>query len=269
LSFPGASLGIIETRKISLERMIPIKTHREIESLFQAGAILAGCLQTVRAATQVGVSTRSLDAIAERYILDHGGTPAFKGYQNFPSSLCVSINDEVVHGLPGSYRIKNGDIVSLDSGVRFQGLIADSAITFAVGEVSPQVEQLMLVTEQALHLGIAQAQPGNCVRDISRAIQNHVEKFGLGLVRTLMGHGVGRSVHEEPQIPNFDTGLPGPRLEPGMVLAIEPMVTMGSYEVRVKTNGWSVATVDRSLSAHSEHTVAVTLGGPVIVTALS
>lgn len=249
--------------------MIPIKTHREIESLMQAGAILAGCLQTVRAATQVGVSTRSLDALAEQYILEHGGTPAFKGYQNFPATLCVSINHEVVHGLPGSYRIQEGDLVSLDSGVRFEGMIADSAITFAVGEVGPQALQLMQVTERALHLGIAQARPGNCIRDISRAIQTYVEKFGLSLVRTLTGHGVGRDVHEEPQIPNFDTGQSGPRLESGMVLAIEPMVTMGSHEVRVKTNGWSICTVDRSLAAHSEHTIAVTMGGPVILTALS
>lgn len=248
--------------------MIPIKTPKEIDSLLQAGAILAGCLRAVRAATKAGVTTESLDRVAEDFILKNGGTPAFKGYRDFPASLCVSINDEVVHGLPGPYCIQEGDLVSIDAGVRFEGMVADSAVTFAVGEVSPAVVQLMRVTEKALHLGIAQAQPGNHIRDISRAIQNYVQGYGLSLVRDLTGHGVGREVHEEPLAPNFDTGLRGPRLEPGMVLAIEPMVTMGSYDVRTKSNGWSVCTVDRSLACHSEHTVAVTRGGPVIVTAL-
>lgn len=245
---------------------IILKSAKEIETIRAAGKILYDCLQVVKAAAVERVRTRDLDALAEEFIRSHDGVPAFKGYRNFPASLCISVNEEVVHGIPNGYRVKNGDILSVDCGVIYQGLIADSATTIPIGEITPEVEKLLKVTEESLYLGIAQARPGNFVHDISKAVQEYVEGHGFSIVRALVGHGVGHEMHEEPQVPNFVSKSKGAKLEPGMVIAIEPMVNVGTFEVRVKKDGWTVATIDHGYSAHFEHTVAITQDGPVILT---
>jgi len=203
--------------------------------------------------------------LAEEYIKRHGGIPAFKGYRGYPRSLCVSVNEEVVHGIPGKRRLKEGDIVSLDLGVLMDGYYGDAAITVPVGKVSELAKKLIKVTEEALYRGIEMARPGNRLSDISHAIQTHVEKAGFSVVREFVGHGIGKQLHEEPQVPNFGPPNRGPRLEPGMVLAIEPMVNTGTWEVRILPNGWTVVTADGGLSAHFEHTVAITDNGPEIL----
>jgi len=226
---------------------------------------VARALKYLKAFIKEGITTEELDRLAEEYIKRHGGIPAFKGYRGYPRSLCVSVNEEVVHGIPGKRRLKEGDIVSLDLGVLMDGYYGDAAITVPLGKVSELARRLIKVTEEALYRGIEMARPGNRLSDISHAIQSHVEKAGFSVVREFVGHGIGKELHEEPQVPNFGPPNRGPRLEPGMVLAIEPMVNTGTWEVRILPNGWTVVTADGGLSAHFEHTVAITDDGPEIL----
>lgn len=246
--------------------MIHLKSDKEIAIIREAGRILHGVLTTVREACAVGVRTRDLDALAEGYIRERGARPAFKGYKGFPATLTISINEEVVHGIPSGRKLRPGDLVGVDCGVVWEGYIADSALTVPIGAISEANQKLLRVTEEALYLGIAQAVAGNYIQDISRAIQEHVEGHGFSVVRELVGHGVGREMHEEPQVPNYQTGKKGARLEPGMVIAIEPMVNAGGYPVTVKADKWTIVSLDRSPSAHFEHTVAITKNGPQILT---
>lgn len=247
--------------------MIQLKTKEEIELIRKGGDILAAALKLVREASQPGVSTKELDAMAEELILERGGRPAFKGYQGFPGTLCISVNEEVVHGLPGSRKLKSGDIVSVDCGVIWEGFVADSATTIPVGDIDEETALLLKVTDESLYKAIEQCQIGNYVRDIGKVVQEHVEKHGFSIVRELVGHGVGREMHEDPQIPNYVTAQRGPRLNEGLVIAIEPMVNIGGCEVRLKKDRWTIETLDRSRSAHFEHTVALTKNGPDILTA--
>lgn len=247
--------------------MIQLKTEREIELIRSAGDILAGALKLVREACAPRVKTKELDKMAEEFILERGGRPAFKGYQGFPGTLCISVNEEVVHGIPGNRRLRSGDIVSVDCGVIWEGYVADSAITIPIGDIDEKTAQLLKVTEESLYMGIEQARAGNYVRDISQVVQEWVEKHGFSVVRELVGHGVGREMHEDPQIPNYVTAQRGPRLNEGLVIAIEPMVNIGGCEVHLKRDRWTIATMDGSMSAHFEHTVAVTKNGPEILTA--
>ncbi len=246
--------------------MIIIKSSREIEQLRKPSAIVAEVLQRLRKAVVPGVTTRELDQITEDVILASGALPAFKGYRGYPASLCASINEQVVHGIPNQRRLEQGDIVSLDVGASLNGYFGDAAITLPVGTVDPEAERLLKVTEQALTLGIEQARKGNRLFDISFAVQSWVESHGFSVVRDFVGHGIGKSLHEEPQIPNFGAPHQGPRLEEGMVLALEPMVNEGTYEVKILSDGWTVVTADRKRSAHFEHTIAVTDGAPEILT---
>lgn len=245
---------------------IKLKSEREIEAIQQAGRILKGALALAEERCVPGVTTVELDRAAEEYIRSQGAQPAFKGYRGFPGTLCISVNEEVVHGIPGRRKIREGDIVSLDCGVIWDGYIADSAVTIPVGPVADDIRKLLDVTREALFLGIDQARPGNFVRDISRAVQEHVEKHGFTVVRELVGHGVGYAMHEEPQVPNYVTGQKGAKLEPGLVIAIEPMVNLGKSEVLMLDDHWTIVTRDRKPSAHFEHTVAVTQNGPRILT---
>ena len=247
--------------------MINLKTKHEIDLMARAGALLASVVPELKAACKPGVKTIELDRIAERLIREGGATPGFLGYHGYPRSICVSINDEAVHGIPGSRRIEDGDLVSLDLGLVLDGFWADVGSSVAVGKVSSEAKRLIEVTQSALEVGIAKAQPGGWLGDVSSAIQKHVEDAGFSVIRQFVGHGIGRQMHEEPQVPNF--GKPGtpPKLKSGMVLAIEPMVNAGSYEVYMKPDGWTICTVDGSLSAYFEHTVAITESGPVILTA--
>ena len=245
--------------------MIYLKSIQEIEKIKKSSQLVARALKYLKAFIREGVSTEELDRLAEEYIKRHGGIPAFKGYRGYPRSLCVSVNEEVVHGIPGKRRLKEGDIVSLDLGVLMDGYYGDAAITVPVGKVSELASKLIKVTEEALYRGIEMARPGNRLSDISHAIQTHVEKAGFSVVREFVGHGIGKQLHEEPQVPNFGPPNRGPRLEPGMVLAIEPMVNTGTWEVRILPNGWTVVTADGGLSAHFEHTVAITDNGPEIL----
>jgi len=228
--------------------------------------LVAQTLEALKGLISPGVTTEELDRFAEEFIRERGGIPAFKGYRGYPKTLCVSVNEEVVHGIPDKRRLKEGDIVSLDLGVVIDGYYGDAAITVAVGEVSEVAKRLIKVTEEALYKGIEQARPGNRLTDISHVIQRHVEEAGFSVVREFVGHGIGRQLHEEPQVPNFGPPNRGPLLEVGMVLAIEPMVNAGTWQVRISKNGWTVVTADGSLSAHFEHTVAITSNGPEILT---
>ncbi len=246
--------------------MIIIKSSREIEQLRKPSAIVAEVLQRLRKAVVPGVTTRELDQITEEVILSKGALPAFKGYRGYPASLCASINEQVVHGIPNQRRLEQGDIVSLDVGASLNGYFGDAAITLPVGTVDPEAERLLKVTEQALTLGIEQARKGNRLFDISFAVQSWVESHGFSVVRDFVGHGIGKSLHEEPQIPNFGAPHQGPRLEEGMVFALEPMVNEGTYEVKILSDGWTVVTADRKRSAHFEHTIAVTDSDPEILT---
>jgi len=243
------------------------KSASEIDQMAEAGQVVADVIALLADSMQPGVTTADLDAIAEEHIRSRGGIPTFKGYRGYPASICVSPNAMVVHGIPGEYELRGGDIVSVDVGVTLGGFVADSAWTFGVGEVSPEAEQLMQATEAALEAGIEQARAGNRVGDISAAVQRSAESGGHSVIRSLVGHGVGRSMHEEPQIPNYGEPGRGPRLEPGMTLAIEPMISAGSPEIYVHEDQWSISTSDDSLTAHFEHTVAVTEDGPRILTA--
>jgi len=232
----------------------------------RAGAVLRGCLDLLGREIEPGITTRELDRLAEKYIRDKGGIPTFKGYRGFPGSICASPNDMVVHGIPGKVRLNEGDIVGIDVGVTMDGYIADAANTFAVGDVSDDARELLRVTEESLMRGIAQCVVGNRVGDISHAVQTHAEAHGFSVVESMVGHGVGRSMHEDPQVPNFGPPGQGPELREGMVLAIEPMVNMGGFEVEIGDDDWAIYTKDGSLSAHFEHTVAITKNGPRILT---
>lgn len=233
----------------------------------EAGRVVAETLALLRERARPGVSTAELDAVAFESARKHGATPSFLGYRGYPASVCASINDEIVHGIPKSDRVlAEGDIVSLDFGAVLGGYHGDSAITIGVGKISPEAERLLVVTEEALHKGIARALTGGHLTDISAAIQEHAEAAGFGVVRKYVGHGIGRSMHEKPEVPNFGPAGRGPRLRPGMVLAIEPMVNIGSYDTIELADGWTVTTADGSLSAHFEHTVAITTVGPEILT---
>ncbi|MHB1344230.1 MAG: type I methionyl aminopeptidase [Thermoleophilia bacterium] len=246
--------------------MIILKSAHEIDVIAQAGRIVRGCLDMLTEASGPGVSTRELDRLAEEYIRGCGGVPTFKGYKGFPGSVCTSPNDMVVHGIPGATRLREGDILGIDVGVTYQDFIADAAVTVAVGAISDEAQALMTATREALMLAVDQCRPGRRVGDISHAVQEHVEARGYSVVRSLVGHGVGREMHEEPQVPNFGRPGRGPRLSEGAVLAIEPMVNIGGYEVEVGSDTWSIFTKDGSLSAHFEHTVAVTADGPRVLT---
>ena len=248
--------------------MVTLKSPREIELMAQAGAIVAGTLELVGGLVRPGVSTEALDRAAEEFIRSHpGATPSFKGLYGFPKSLCISINDEIVHGIPSPKRIlREGNIVSIDVGVFLNGFHADSAATFPVGEISPEAQRLLEVTKEALVAGIAEARQGNHVGDIGHAIQKVAESAGFGVVRELVGHGVGQRMHEDPQVPNHGQPRRGPRLQVGMTLALEPMITAGDYATRMLDDKWTVVTADGSLSAHFEHTVAITRDGPRILT---
>jgi methionyl aminopeptidase len=245
---------------------IVIKTPEQIERMAAAGAIQARCLGMLAAKCRPGVSTRELDEAAERFIASQGATPSFKGYRGFPGSVCASPNSMVVHGIPGPYELKRGDILSLDVGVTYEGWVADAAITVPVGPVNVSARKLLDGTRAALFAGTERARPGNRLGDISAAIQMAVEDEGLSVIRSLVGHGVGRDMHEDPQIPNFGEAGKGPPLEAGMVFAIEPMVNAGAAAVRMGEDNWAVYSADGSLAAHFEFTVAVTEDGPRILT---
>ncbi len=246
--------------------MIFLKTSEEIEKMRIASSEAMKILLYLRGFVRAGVRTMDLESVCEKKLKEAGNfKPAFKGYNGFPYCLCISVNDEVVHGMPSERQLKENDIVSIDFGVLYEGYYGDCAMTYAVGGISKAAQKLLDVTEEALYRGIAEACEGNRLHDISHAIQEHVEAFKFSVVREFVGHGIGRSLHEDPQIPNYGTKGTGIRLKPGMVLAIEPMVNIGNSDIFIKDNGWTAATKDGSLSAHFEHTVAVTNNGPVIL----
>ena len=247
--------------------MIVIRSPREIQHLRKANTIVAEALRLLRREIKPGVATRELNQIAEEIIVSRGAVPAFKGYRGFPASLCTSVNEQIVHGIPDGRKLKEGDIISLDFGVKLNGFYGDAAITVAVGEIGNTARSLLEVTEQALYRGIEQAVVGNKLSDVCQAIQCWVEKHGFSVVRDFVGHGIGTSLHEEPQIPNFGVPLPNPRLQEGMVFAIEPMVNEGTHEMRILPDGWTAVTADGKLSAHFEHSIALTATGPIILSA--
>jgi methionyl aminopeptidase len=247
--------------------MIILKSLQEIEKIRQAGLIVAGVLAGIRELVRPGISTLALDEFAERQIRSAGAQPAFKGYRGYPRTLCTSLNNQVIHGIPArDVVLKAGDILSVDVGAIVDGFYGDAAVTVPVGQISAEAAKLIRVTEEALALGIEQARPGNRLFDISAAIQEHVESHGYSVVREFVGHGIGRSLHEDPQVPNFGERGQGPRLQAGMVLAIEPMVNRGGSKTVVQEDQWTAVTADGSLSAHSEHTIAVLEGGARILT---
>jgi methionyl aminopeptidase len=242
------------------------KSPAEIEQMAASGAILVKTMDLLAGKIRPGVTTGELDKAAERFIRSQGAVPSFKGYRGFPGSICASPNTMVVHGIPGRYKLQRGDVLSVDIGVTKDGWVADAARTFAVGDVSPVAAHLLEVTEASLFKAVEQARPGNRLGDVSHAVQEHVEGNGLSIVRSLVGHGVGRDMHEDPQIPNYGPAGKGVPLEEGMVLAIEPMVTAGRHTVRMGDDGWAIYSQDGSLAAHFEFTVAVTAAGPRILT---
>jgi len=248
--------------------MIFLKSDRELNYLRDAGKIVAKTLAEIKKATKPDIATNELDRIAADFIKSCGAIPAFKGYHGFPGHICTSINEEVVHGIPGLRKLKSGDNLSIDIGTVINGYYGDAAITVAVGEVDAEIQKLLDVTEESLYKGIAQAITGNRLSDISHAIQSYAESFDYGVVRDFVGHGIGRSMHEDPQVPNYGSPGRGPKLKPGMTLAIEPMINLGTHEVRTLADGWTVVTADRKRSAHFEHTIAVTTDGPEILTKL-
>ena len=246
--------------------MIQLKTPEEIDRMAAAGRILARCHEILRSKARPGVTTADLDAAAERFIRSQGAEPAFKGYRGFPGSICASPNSMVVHGIPGSYELKRGDILSIDIGVVLDGWVADAAITHPIGNVTPIAGRLLATTRGALFDAVEQCRAGNRLGDVSHAVQTRVEGDGFAVIRSLVGHGIGRDMHEDPQIPNFGDAGTGPELEEGMVLAIEPMVNVGTHHVRMGQDNWAVYSQDGSLAAHFEHTVAITGDGPRILT---
>ena len=246
--------------------MIIKKTPAEIDRIAAAGAILVRTMNLLASKIRPAVTTGELDVAAEKFIRSQGAEPAFKGYRGFPGSICTSPNSMIVHGIPGGYRLARGDILSVDIGVIHEGWVADAARTFAIGPITPIARKLLTVTEEALFAGVGQCRPGNRLGDVSHAVQEHVEANGLSIVRTLVGHGIGRDMHEDPQIPNYGHPGSGVPLEEGMVLAVEPMVTAGRHGVRVGDDHWAIYSQDGSLSAHFEFTVAITAEGPRVLT---
>ncbi|OGW33950.1 MAG: type I methionyl aminopeptidase [Nitrospirae bacterium GWC2_56_14] len=247
--------------------MVILKSPQEIEKIRKACRVVANVLEGVRTKVRAGITTKELDEFAEQLIRDAGAKPAFKGYRGYPSTLCTSVNEQVVHGIPSKgVVLRPGDIISIDVGAVVDGFYGDAAITVPVGSITNEAERLIKVTEESLLKGIAEAIPGNRLYDISAAVQSHVEAHGFSVVREFVGHGIGRSLHEDPQIPNFGERGGGPKIKAGMVLAIEPMVNAGGCVTRVKEDGWTAITADGSLSAHFEHTIAVMEDGPLILT---
>jgi methionyl aminopeptidase len=242
------------------------KSAAEIDTMSRAGTVVAETLALLEEQIQPGITTAELDAIAEEHIRSRGGEPTFKGYKGYPAATCLSPNSMVVHGIPGRVKLQDGDILSVDVGVTLDGFVADSAWTFPVGSISPDAQRLLDACKAALEAGIAEARVGNAVVDISRAVQTVTEAAGFSVIRSLVGHGVGRSMHEDPQVPNFVSNYAGPELKEGMTIAIEPMITAGEGAIVLADDGWSISTADGSLSAHFEHTVAVTAEGPRILT---
>jgi methionyl aminopeptidase len=248
--------------------MIILKSKSEIEKMAVACRIVAEVLKELVSAARPGLTTLDLDTLAERGIRLRGGTPAFKGYRGFPNTLCVSLNEQVVHGIPSKRRLRMGDIIGLDLGAIWEGYYGDAAVTIPIGQVPPKTQELLTTAREALYLGIKEVGSGKHLSDISHAIQQHAETRGYSVVRAFVGHGIGTALHEEPQVPNFGPPGRGPRLKAGMVLAIEPMVNIGEADVEILADGWTVVTADGQLSAHFEHTVAITEEGPQILTAL-
>ena len=247
--------------------MIELKSAREIGFMREAGHILADVIDRLRVGVKARLTTLEIDEDVESFITSRGAKPAFKGYRGFPATVCVSINEEVVHGIPSAQRrLKDGDIVGLDLGCVVEGYYADCALTLPVGEVGPEVRRLLDVTRESLERAVVECRAGRRLSDVSHAVQTHVEARGFSVVRAFVGHGIGRALHEEPQVPNFGDPGRGPLLRTGMVLAIEPMVTMGSCEVRILDDGWTAVTKDGSLAAHFEHTIAITDGEPEVLT---
>jgi methionyl aminopeptidase len=246
--------------------VITMKSAREIEIMRRSGKITSSVLAELLRSVRPGMTLREVDRMAERGIRERGGIPTFKGYHGFPASICASVNEVVVHGIPGDRILAEGDILSIDIGTTFEGYVSDSAATVPVGNVSAAAERLMRVTQECLMLGIAQMQKGNRLSDIGHAVQQHAERNGYGVVRALVGHGVGKQMHEEPQVPNWGEAGRGITLKPGLVLAIEPMITEGDYDVETLGDGWTVVTADGKLAAHFEHTIALTEDGPRILT---
>jgi methionyl aminopeptidase len=245
--------------------MIVCRSAAELQRLRDANQLVAHVLEHLREAVEPGVTTGALDALAEREIRAAGAVPAFKGYKGYPATICASINEQVVHGIPSSRALREGDIISIDLGARLDGFYGDSAVTVGVGTIAPQAAELLRVTEESLWKAIEAVRPGARISDIGHAVQSHVERFGFSVVREFVGHGIGSELHEEPQIPNYGNPGKGPRLAEGMVLAIEPMVNAGAAGVKVLQDGWTAVTVDRSLSAHFEHTVAVRSDGAEVL----
>jgi len=246
--------------------MIIRKSPSEIERMAKSGELVARALAVVGVAIAPGVTTAELDALAEEFIRSHGAEPTFKGYRGYPASICASPNEMVVHGIPGAHTLAEGDVLSVDVGVTLNGYVGDGAFTFPVGEVDPAARKLLETCRAALAAGVGQAEAGHRLSDISHAVQATTEREGFSVVRTLVGHGVGRVMHEDPQIPNYGPPGRGPLLQEGMTLAIEPMITAGAPDVYVHDDDWSISSVDESLAAHFEHTVAVTAAGPLILT---
>ena len=246
--------------------MINIRSQREIELLKKAGNIVYRTHQYLRPFLKEGITTKEIDKLAEDFIRSQGATPSFKGYDGFPGSVCTSINNQVVHGIPGFTKLKNGDIISIDIGACYKGYHGDSAWSYAIGEVSEEKAYLLKHTKQALFEGLKEVKPGNRIGDIGYAIEQYATKHHLGVVKELVGHGVGTSVHESPDVPNYGTKGTGPKIRDGMVIAIEPMLTLGSPDIYVEDNDWTVKTEDSSLSAHFEHTIAITNEGVIILT---
>ena len=246
--------------------MITLKSQREIKLLKIAGNIVCQTHQYLKPYVKEGITTKELDKLAEDFIRSKGATPSFKGYEGFPSTLCTSINSEVVHGFPSDRQLKNGDIISIDIGACYKGYHGDSAWTYTVGEVDDKTKKLLEYTEESLYVGLAQVKPGNRIGDIGYAIEQYARKHNLGVVKELCGHGVGTSVHEDPEVPNYGIPNTGPKLREGMVIAVEPMLTAGRPDIFIHDNNWTIDTVDGSLSAHFEHTVAVTKDGYQILT---
>jgi methionyl aminopeptidase len=248
--------------------MIILKSKTEIEKMAVACRIVAEVLEVLVCTVRPGLTTLELDSLAERSIRTRGGVPAFKGYRGFPNTLCVSLNEQVVHGIPSKRRLRAGDIVGLDLGAKWEGYYGDAAVTIPVGEIPSESQRLLATAREALYMGVKEVGPGKHLSDISHAIQSYVEARGYSVVRTFVGHGIGTALHEEPQVPNFGPPGRGPRLKSGIVLAIEPMVNIGGADVEILNDGWTVVTTDGQLSAHFEHTVAITDEGPQILTAL-
>jgi methionyl aminopeptidase len=246
--------------------MVTLKSSREIDLMRRSGQVTSKVLTELMKAVRPGMATSELDRLAEEGIRRGGGVPTFKGYNGFPGSICVSVNDEVVHGIAGSRVLREGDLLSIDIGTTLEGYVSDSAVTVGVGRISREAQRLLDVTRECLTIGIAQMQPGGRLGDIGAAVQAHAERHGYGVVRELVGHGVGRSMHEEPQVPNYGKAGSGIELRAGLVLAIEPMITQGSPRIRILDDGWTVVTADGKLAAHFEHTIALTEDGPKILT---